>query len=92
MPFCWCGWSSDDQTITVCPNAAAHPTPSVSRHIEARRDLGRLNVLAGGFKAEGLRGPVRHPLSDKFDVYQTADGRYVTADGRPVRRPKRSVR
>jgi len=52
----------------------------------------RLHAVAGGFRPDGLRGPVEHFLSHKIDVYQTEDGRYVTADGKPVRGGKKGLR
>lgn len=91
MKHCHCGWSGDD-SITVCPNAANHPPRSVAMAAQIGRDRERLNVLAGGFTAQGLRGPVKHYLSDWMDVYQTDDGRYVTADGKPVKSPKKGLR
>jgi hypothetical protein len=91
MKHCWCGWSGDD-SYERCPDAEAHPTPSVERGAASiTRERERFDVVAGGFRADGLR-PVRHFLSDKIEVYQDADGRYVTADGRKLPGRRKGLR
>lgn len=88
---CWCGWSGED-SVTQCPNAAAHPTPSLSGAASVRRERERLQTVAGGVRPDWLRGPVQHFLSHKIDVYQTDDGTYVTADGRRLPGQRKGLR
>jgi len=85
-----CGWSGDD-SYTRCPNAATHQTRSVATAV-AEHEETRFNAVAGGKRIDGLRGPVRHWLSHKMDVYQNDLGQYVTADGKPVRGQRKGLR
>ena len=82
-----CGWSGPD-AATVCPNAATHRQPSLAVDVSAQ---GRFQAVVGGH-VDGLRGPVRHFLSDKVDVYQNAAGQYVDATGRVLPGRRKGLR